>query len=186
MDGSAERPLAELLAAVAARTAAPGGGSAAAWAGALAGALVEMAARFADAGEAAARAGELRAELLAAGERELTAYEPVLEARRLPGDDGSRAERLESALETASESPLAIARAATELAELGAAVAGRSKAALVGDAVSGVLLAEAACRASARMVEINLADRESDPRIAEASALTDRAAAARAQVIEGV
>ena len=183
MDG-ADCSFAELVGAVAARTAAPGGGSAAAWAGALAAALVEMAARFADAGEAAARAGELRSELLAAAERELTAYEPVLEAARLPPEDSTRGQRLESALAAASESPLAIARLAAELTELGVTVAGQSKPALVGDAVTAVLLSEAVCRAAARMVEINLPDRDHDPRVAEAGALADRAASARRQVIE--
>ncbi len=175
----------QMLGSVAARRAAPGGGSAAAWAGALAAALVEMAARFADAAEPAARADELRAELVAAGERELGAYEPVLEATRLPAEDPARAERLETALVAASDSPLAIARATAELAELGAAVAGHSKPALVADAVTGVLLAEAACRAAARMVEVNLAGPERDPRVDEAEALADRAAAARGHAIEG-
>ena len=175
----------ELLASVARRSAAPGGGSAAAWAGALAAALVEMAARFAAADELASRAGQLRALLLDAGERELTAYEPVLEAMQASVVEPGRPERLEAALSSASESPLAIARATAEVAELGATVAERSKPALVGDAGAGVLLAEAACRAAARMVEINLAERADDRRVGEAGALADRAAAAREQMIEG-
>jgi formiminotetrahydrofolate cyclodeaminase len=182
---SAERPLAELLGAIAESTATPGGGSAAAWAGALAAALVEMTAGFAHSQAATERARELRSDLLAAGQRELTAYEPVLEAARLPADDPSRAERLGSALAAASESALAIARAAAELAELGAAVAARSKPALTGDAVAGVLLAEATCAAAGRMVEINLAGRERDPGITAARALAERAAAARDQATEG-
>ena len=185
MTGSAERPVAELLAAIAESTAAPGGGSAAAWAGALAAALVEMTAGFAHSQAASERARELRGELLAAGERELTAYEPVLEAARLPADDPLRAERLRSALATASESALAIARAAAELAELGAAVGAQSKPALAGDALAGVLLAEATCAAAARMVEINLQGLERDSQIPAARALAERAAAARERAIEG-
>jgi formiminotetrahydrofolate cyclodeaminase len=144
-----------------------------------------MAARYAGADEPAARAATLRAALLAIGETELSSYKPVLEAGRLPREDPSRAERLGAALGAASESPLAIARAAAEVADLGAAVAARSKPALAGDAVTGVLLAEAACRAAARMVEINLAGDRRNPRVTEAGALADRAAAAREQVIEG-
>jgi formiminotetrahydrofolate cyclodeaminase len=183
--GSAERPFAELLSLVAARTAAPGGGSGAAWAGALGAALVEMAARFVDADEVVARAGELRSELVAAGERELTSYEPVLGAMQLAADTQGRAQRLAEALSSASESPLAIARATAEVADLGTTVAHRSKPALTGDAIAGVLLAEAACRAAVRLVEINLADREGDPRLAEATAIADRAAGAREEALGG-
>lgn len=185
MAGSAERSFAELLGSVAAHTAAPGGGSAAAWAGALGAALVEMAASFVDADEVVARAGELRSELVAAGERELTSYEPVLRAAQLPADAQGRAERLADALSSASESPLAIARATAHVADLGLSVARRSKPALAGDAVAGVVLAEAACRSAARLVEINLADREGDPRVAEATALADRAAGAREEALGG-
>ena len=185
MAGGAERPFAELLESVAAHTAAPGGGSAAAWAGALGAALVEMAARFVGADDVIARAGELRSELVAAGERELTSYEPVLRAVQVPPDAPERAKRLAEALSSASESPLAIVRATAHVADLGLSVARRSKPAIAGDAVAGVLLAEAACRAAARLVEINLADREGDPRVAEATALADGAAGAREEALGG-
>ena len=185
MAGSAERPFAELLESVAAHTPAPGGGSAAAWAGALGAALVEMAARFVDADEVVARAGEARSELVTAGERELTSYEPVLQAAQLPADDPERAKRLAEALSSASESPLAIARATAQVADLGLSVARRSKPSLAGDAVAGVLLAEAACRAAVRLVEINLANPEGDPRVAEATALADQAAGAREATLGG-
>jgi formiminotetrahydrofolate cyclodeaminase len=123
--GSAQRPLAELLDSVAAHTAAPGGGSAAAWTAALGAALVEMAALYAGADGPAGQAATLRAALPAIGETELRWCEPVLEASRLPRNDPARAERLGAALAAASESPLAIARAAAEVADLGAAVASR-------------------------------------------------------------
>jgi methenyltetrahydrofolate cyclohydrolase len=55
-----QRPLRDLLNDLAARTPTPGGGTSAAWATAIAAALVEMAAAFADDAEAAARAAELR------------------------------------------------------------------------------------------------------------------------------
>lgn len=185
MDGSAARRLGDLLASVSAPTPAPGGGSAAAWAGALAAALTQMAASFAGEEEAAARAGSLQAELVALGEQDLTAYQPVLEAMRVPADQPSRAERLASALSDASQTPLAISRATAELAELGASVASRNEPALRGDAVVGVLLAEAACRSAARLVEINLAACDGDPRTDESLALAARAGAARARVLEG-
>jgi methenyltetrahydrofolate cyclohydrolase len=182
---SAERPLGELLAELAARSPAPGGGSASAWSGALAAALAEMVSRFADDPNAAARATALRGELLAAGERELTSYDPVLEASRLSASDSSREQLLGEALSAASEAPLAIARSSAEVAELAGSIATRNKTALAGDAITAALLAEAASRAAARLVEINLAAREGDPRLAVVRELVERAGAARATALEG-
>jgi formiminotetrahydrofolate cyclodeaminase len=176
---SAERPLAELLAALAERSAAPGAGSAAAWAGALSAALLEMVSSFADADGPARRAAILRAELVECGQAELRSYEPVLEAMRLDATDPSRDSRLAAALSEASEPPLAIARASAEVAEIASDVAGQSSAALRGEAAAAVFLAEAACRAAARLLEINLCDRRDDPRRAEATRLLERAAGAR-------
>ena len=179
MTSSAQRSLASLLVDLAAHTPAPGGGSASAWAGALAAALGEMVAAFADDPQAGARATALRAELLAAGERELTSYEPVLQAARLARSDPARKQRLDHALSEASEPPLQIARASAEVAELAAAIVARSEPALAGDAVAAVLLAEAASRAAAKLAEINLAQRADDPRLATVRRVVQRAGAAR-------
>jgi formiminotetrahydrofolate cyclodeaminase len=138
-----------------------------------------MVAAFADDGEAAARAARLRVELLGAGEREISSYQPVLEASGLPAGDPSRKQRLDAALSQASEAPLAIARAGVEVAELAAAIARKSKPTLAGDAITAVLLAEASSRAAARLVQINLAGRDDDPRLAEVAQLLERAGAAR-------
>jgi formiminotetrahydrofolate cyclodeaminase len=183
VERSAELPLAELLCALAERSPAPGAGCAAAWAGALAAALLEMAAAYAQLPAAAVRAPELRAQLLRAGEEDLRSYGPVLEAMRLPAGDRTRRRRLDEALDRASETPLAIARAATEVAELAAEVAAASTPALRGDATAGVLLAEAAARTGARLVEINLAGRGGDPRLVEVAALSQRAADARERTL---
>jgi formiminotetrahydrofolate cyclodeaminase len=146
----------------------------------MAAALVEMAAQFAEDSDAAGRAAALRAQALSLAEDELHAYEPVLEAQRLiPRDDPSRAARLADALSRAADSPLAIARAAASVAELGAEVASSGKEAVKGDAQVGVVLAEGACRAAARLVSINLASQPADPRLAEVAGLTRRAAAPR-------
>ena len=180
MGPSAERTeLRELLTELAARTPAPGGGSASAWSGALAAALTEMVARFADRSEAVAQATAYRGELLVAGDQELSSYEPVLRAWRLPSRDPSREQRLREALSTASEPPLAIARASTGVAELAAEIAARSKPAVAGDAIAAVLLAEGSSRAAARLVEINLAEHNEDPRLAAMRDLIGRASAAR-------
>jgi methenyltetrahydrofolate cyclohydrolase len=176
VSASAQRRFGELLDEVAARTPAPGGGSATAWAGAVAAALTQMSAEFAGAEATSARAAALRTELLACGERELHAYEPVLAAQRA-------GEGLADALSAAAEPPLAIARATVEVAELAAALAVSGRPALTGDAVAGALLAEAAAQAAARLVELNLTRRPDDPRLTEVSALLGRAAAVREAVL---
>jgi formiminotetrahydrofolate cyclodeaminase len=162
---------------VAARTPAPGGGSAAATACALAAALVEMAARFApDREQLTERAGELRARALELAEVELHAYEPVLEALRVPREDPQRDARVEAARIEASRSPLEIAHLGAEVAE-GAADLGRTgNPNLAGDAIAGALLACAAAQAAARLVAINLTG---GPAVEEAAGLARRAEAAR-------
>jgi glutamate formiminotransferase/formiminotetrahydrofolate cyclodeaminase len=104
------------------------------------------------------RAANRRSELLDLAERELHAYEPVLAAMRLPADDPEREARIREARGQAAEPPLAIARAAAEVAELAAETARAGNPNLVGDAVVGAVLAEAACRGAARLAEINLGD----------------------------
>ena len=178
----ADLSLDELLTEVAAATAAPGGGSTVAVACALAAALVEMAAGFDPAGaaeEAGGRAGELRAYALELAERELHAYEPVLDALRLPSDDGDRGRVLAAARSAASGLPLQIAGIGAELASLGAQTAAGGSRHLTGDAVAAVLLAEGSCRAAVRLVEINLAGAGEDPRLRQASELARQAAASR-------
>ena len=187
MEALADHSVRELLDAVGARTPAPGGGSAAALSGSLAAGLVEMAARFTPGREDVAEKGALlREHLLELGERELSAYEPVLEAFRLDAGDPDREARLREALSDAADSPLAIAREAAAAAALGAELALTGNAHLTGDAITGTLLAEAACCAAARLVEINLARVPSDPRLDETAELTRRASAARAKALGGM
>lgn len=181
MSGLEEQPLAAFLRDVAAATPAPGGGSSAAVTLALGAALVEMSASLAQDSAPAARAAALRAEALELAEAERSSYAPVLEAMRLPREDPSRAARVSEALLEASRTPLAIAERAAEVAELGAAVAAGSSPSVRGDAVTGVVLAEAACAASAGLVEINLARQTSAPELGRAREAASRAAGGRAQ-----
>lgn len=143
-----KQPLESFLAAVAEATPAPGGGSSAAVGAALAAALVEMAARIGSAGEAAEQASGLRARALRLAHEELSSYAPVLEART--------PDERTAALAAASEPPAQVAEAAAEIAELGARVAQSSSPAVRGDALTGVVFAEAAAAAAARLVEINV------------------------------
>jgi formiminotetrahydrofolate cyclodeaminase len=135
-----------------------------------------MAARFSE-GQALTieKASALRARLVELAEIELHAYEPLLEVLRLPREDPARAERVAAARSRAAESPLGIARATEEVAELASELARTGNPNLEGDALAGRILAEAACRAAARLVELNLPDGEADPRVSEALQLAERA-----------
>jgi methenyltetrahydrofolate cyclohydrolase len=181
MPGVEDQSLRSFLHDVAAATPAPGGGTSAAVALALGAALLEMSAGLAGDSHTAARAGEVRAEALELARQELSSYAPVLEAMRLPRDDPSRAARVEEALLEASLTPLAIAERGAELTELGAAVAAGSNSSVRGDAVTGVVLAEAACAAAGGLVEVNLARQGSLPELERARAAAARARAARAE-----
>ena len=183
MTALADRPLADVLAQVAAERPAPGGGSSAAWACALAAGLVEMAAAFAGTEAAGSRASVLRAEALALAERDLESYAPVLEAQRAPAEAPGRAERIALALGEAAEVPLAVCAAAAEVAGLAARLSREGAPALRGDAVTGALLAEAACRAAARLVELNLAGAPGDPRVDRAREHAAAAWDARAEAL---
>ena len=142
-----------LLERVAARTPAPGGGAVAALTAASAAALVAMAARFS--GESADRAEELRAQLEPLADADAAAYTAVLAARRLPKDDPNRATRIADAMTEATEVPRRVAAAASEVAELAAALVEKGNPNLVGDARVGELLARAAAEAATALVRIN-------------------------------
>ena len=160
---------------------APGGGSSTAVTVALAAALVEMAGAIAEAAPAiAGRAAGLRVRALGLAQAELTSYEPVLEALRLPEDDPERAGRVEDALEQAGRTPAEIAETAAETAELGAAVLESAAPAVRGDALVGCVLAEAAAAAAATLVEINLESRPGHPLLGRAREARRRAGEARA------
>ncbi len=182
------QPIGELLDDFGSASPAPGGGSAAALACALGAGLVEMAARIelrrgdggGDQNEAELdRVAGLRVRALALAEAELSGYGPVLDARRLPADDPARATRLEHALDQASHGPLEIAESAAEVAELGERVARAADPAVRGDAVTGVVLAEAAAAAAAALVGVNLADRPGAAMAQRARDAAGRAASAR-------
>ena len=194
--------LANVLAVVAGTTTPPpGGGSVAAAAGALAAALAQMVAgltagrpayaHVADEMQGAARrASALASELSTLVERDASAYAAVTAAFKLPkavgAASGTRYGAVQRALIRATETPLAIARAAASVTVLAADIAERGNTNAVADALVAALLSEAACRAAAVTVRVNvvsLADATVAGRLAEsaaAAAETASAAAARA------
>jgi len=149
----------------------------------MAAALVEMAARFAGEWDVAHRARDQRNRALELAEIELNAYEPVLEALRLPRDDPERSPRLVAARTNASQSPLEVAQLGAEVAEMAADIAVAGNPNLAGDAIAGALLAEAAAQAGAKLVAINLRDGpmvdQSVVFAGQAHAARDRALASR-------
>jgi methenyltetrahydrofolate cyclohydrolase len=190
MGGYADLPLRDLLDEVAAQRPAPGGGCAAAWACALSAGLVEMAARFTLARPRYAgvhhrmldvkrSAAVARRHALEWAERDAEGYAPVLAALKLPPQHPERAERLRVARSEAAETPLAVAEEAAAVAALAAEAARTGSEHLEGDAVTGAVVAEAACRAAGRLVEINLAETPDDPRLGRVAEAVRRAGAAR-------
>ncbi len=179
----------------------PGGGSVAAAAGALAAALAQMVAgltagrpKYAHVNDemqdAARQAAALAAELSTLVERDASAYAAVSAAYKLPkavgNASGMRYGTLQRAMIMATEAPLEIARAAASVAVLSADIAERGNTNAVADAAVAALLAEAACRAAAMTVRVNIvsmADGTVGGRLgdsAAAAAETARAAVARA------
>jgi formiminotetrahydrofolate cyclodeaminase len=172
--------VAEFCETIAAETSAPGGGSAAAITGSLAASLVAMAARFSkeqweDAAGAVAQAEALRARLLPLAEEDSRAYENVLLALRMPKelDEEVRDAAIGDALSRAADVPMAIAEASLDVATLACELTERGNQNLLGDAAAAAFLAEAAVRASANLVEINLATREGDERLERARELVE-------------
>lgn len=180
MAGLSDVPVGALLDVVASTDPAPGGGSSSAVAAALAAALVEMTAALGEDEATTRRAHELRELAQQLADEDLSSYAPVIEAMRIPGDHPERGERLDAALAGASRTPLAIAETAAELAVLGAGVTQASRPAIRGDALAGVLIAEASAVAAAALVEVNLGGRgNADPQLALARDARQRAQQAR-------
>jgi formiminotetrahydrofolate cyclodeaminase len=183
----------------------PGGGSVAASAGALAAALTQMVAGLtagrpryahveAEMQRAADRASALAAELTELVRRDAAAFEAVSAAYKLPKATPEaasvRAAAIERAMTPATQSPLEIARAAADVAELAATVAERGNRNAVADAAVAALLADAACRAAALTVSVNtpaLRDEQHALTMAnDAVAHRDRAARATARAVAAV
>jgi formiminotetrahydrofolate cyclodeaminase len=157
-----DQPVGQFLDQVAARTPAPGGGGAAALTAALAAGLVAMAARFSDTRlpgteETAGRADRLRRRASALAEEDAEAYGAVLAAFALPKEPGSgRDQRVREALERAAAIPAEMAEIAAQVAGMAARLATGGNPNLRGDSIAAALLAEAAARSAAALVDINV------------------------------
>lgn len=171
-----DETMGDFLKEVSAKKSAPGGGSVAAMSAALAASLAAMAARFStdhmkDAAELAKRADALRDKAASLAQKDAEVYGRVLEASRSGGD-------VRAALSEAADIPLAVAEAATEVADISSRLADEGNPNLRGDAMTATLLAGASVRAAAKLVEINLeaADMDGDPRFHRARELANKVA----------
>src|SRR5882762_2691652 len=152
---------------LAAGTPAPGGGSAAALGGALAGALVAMVARLTvgrkayasmqgRAAEILAEADALRAQLRRLVDDDAAAYAKVSAAYRLPKDDPRRAQAADEALVGAAQTPLAMARGAARLLALAKEIGAIGNRNARSDALVAEALARATLAGAVENVKVNV------------------------------
>jgi len=164
----------------------PGGGSAAAYAGAVGASLAAMVARI------AAKKGEdetlrdyisevdnLRSDFLRLVDDDSAAYARVAEAMKLPRatDDEKkiRTERVQAALLAASRVPLEVAKTSRRLLDACERGLPKAPAAAVSDVGVGALMAEAALRGAAMNVMINLSSVKDRGQVKALSEDLDRA-----------
>ncbi len=166
-----EEKFSVIMDAIASSSPAPGGGTAAALAGVMAAALVEMVANLtlgrkkyaAVQEEMAAIAGEareLRGVLIDLAAEDALAYEAVMDAYKLPKESSAeqarREEAVEKALHGAALVPLRTAKAALAVMEQAAVVATRGNKNALTDASVAQLLGSAAVRGALMNVTVNL------------------------------
>ena len=166
-----DRGRTDFLDQLAAALPAPGGGSAAAYAGAMGAGLVSMVAgltigRKKYAGEEdrmkaiLVEAEKLCAELNIAVAEDAAAFEAVMAAFRLPKETSEqsreRADRIEGATMNAARVPLAVARNALRVVELSAIVVATGNLNAISDGASGAAMGRAALTAAGTNVRINV------------------------------
>ena len=154
-------------------SATPGGGSAAALAGAMGAGLVGMACRltigrkrFADVEDELRgvldEAEALRLRLTDLANADTQAFDQVMAAYRLPKqtrtEKATRQTSIQSALQGATRVPLETARACGALANLAAQVIDKINPNALSDAAAAALLAEAGLKSAQLSVAVNLAD----------------------------
>jgi formiminotetrahydrofolate cyclodeaminase len=171
-----DQPVRGFLDDLAARTAAPGGGGAAAVTGALAAGLVAMSARFSvgrlpGAADLAEAADELRRRVTDLVDLDARAYQAVLKLRT------------REALHEAAVVPLEIAEIGARVAAMAVQVAEAGNPNLRGDAMTGAVLAAASARSAAALVDINVSLGKLEP---ELSRLAAQAAADAGNAAERV
>jgi len=168
----------DFLDALAAGTPTPGGGSAAAYAGAMGAGLVAMVARLTvgkkkyaeverEMSDVLSEAEKLRTALSKGVERDAAAFQQLMAAYRLDKEDPQRAESIHQATLQAAAVPLEAAHKALRVMGLGVRAAELGNLNAISDAASGVNLANAAFHSAEYNVRINLLDLKDDPKAEE-------------------
>jgi glutamate formiminotransferase/formiminotetrahydrofolate cyclodeaminase len=158
---------------LAASTATPGGGAAAAYTAAMGAALVAMVAGLtvgkkkyaaveAEMQEILSRAESLRADLTAAVTEDSAAFEAVMSALKMPKESPEqlkvRGEALEQAMLQAARVPLRVVNMALEVIELAVKAAQDGNLNAISDAASAAAMARAGLTSAGYNVRINLVD----------------------------
>ena len=170
-------PARELIERMATGDPIPGGGSAAALAGAMGAGLMRMVVALTAGRPAAAEhetelteiavaAATCQSELLNLVELDSVAYDSVIRARRLPRDTDlereARAVQIAAATREATRAPLQTARLAEQVLSLGERLAPIGSRNAISDVGVGALLASAALRGAVLNVQINLPSLDAD------------------------
>lgn len=174
-----DRNLRDVLEEIAGPTPAPGAGAVSGVVVAMAAGLIASAARrstdWEDGKGVAAQAQALRSRVERLAEANEEAYLDALALIEGAREDGGRDAAIGKALDTAAELPLAIAECAFDVALLGAEAAEHTVRGGAEDACAAAALAEAAARAAAGLVAVNLISRPGDERVEHARRLADAA-----------
>jgi glutamate formiminotransferase len=152
---------------LAAPTATPGGGSAAAASGAMAAGLATMVASMSrgkkaylqyerELSEAIARLGQLREELKAAIDADAESYNAVMKAYKAAKESANGDGIIDAALKQATSVPLSVAERAREVAGLAEKLKPITSPMMKSDLTTAVALAKAAMEGALANVEINL------------------------------
>ena len=161
-----EKTCQEFTAELSANKPIPGGGGAAAMAGALAASLCAMAGNYTvgkkkyadveeDVKEMLTECEELRIRLLNLVEADAEAFEPLSKAYSIPKDDPSREEKLEEATKNAIVAPLAMMDACADVIELLDEMLEKCNRMMISDVACGAILAGAAMKAASLNVFVN-------------------------------
>jgi formiminotetrahydrofolate cyclodeaminase len=197
MEKLTEKSCAAFTEALAARTPVPGGGGAAAVAGALSAALCAMAGSYTvgkkqyaaverDVQGMLQKCQALRLEFLALAEADAEAFAPLAAAYAIPKDDPTHDAALEKAGKNACAAPLALVRRCGETVELLEEMLEKGSAMLLSDVGCGALLCRAAMESAALNVFVNTAGLKDHAWAQELEAETDgllRRAVPRAEKI---
>ncbi len=146
----------------------PGGGGAAAMAGALAAALCSMAGNFTvgkkkyaeyeeEVRSILVECEEIRIRLLNLVEADAEAFEPLSKVYSMPKDDPARADKLEEATMNAIKAPLAIMDACADVLDLLDNLSDKCNVMMRSDVACGAILAGAAMKAASVNVFVNTA-----------------------------